>query len=94
MYKKYLSERSLVAGGNLVEVKYEDFVHDPLPELERIYRELGFSDYASFEKRFHAYMLAQSEIHPRKYTVSKEVRKKVVSHWQFAFDAFGYDPTD
>jgi hypothetical protein len=39
-------------------------------------------------------MLAQSEIHPRKYTFSKEFRKKVVSCWQFAVDAFDYNPTD
>jgi len=94
MYKKYLSERELIPKGNLVEVTYENFVDDPLPELERIYRELGFSGYNSVEKRFHAYMLAQFEIHPRKYIISEDVRKKVVSHWKFAFDAFDYDPSD
>lgn len=90
MYEKYLSERSLVPKGNLVEIKYEDFVKDPLIELERIYSELGFSGYDSMKKRFHAYMLAQSEIHPRSYQITDEIREKVFSHWKFAFDAFGY----
>ncbi|MBS3778610.1 MAG: sulfotransferase, partial [Candidatus Thermoplasmatota archaeon] len=81
----------LVPEGNLVEVKYEDFVSDPLPELERIYETLDLPGFANVRKRFHAYMLAQSEIHPRKYSVSTLVKQKISSRWNFAFDAFDYD---
>lgn len=91
MYKKYLKERELVSKGNLVEVGYEDFVSDPVSELDRIYGGLSLSGFDRVEKRFRAYMLSQSEIHPREYVVSDEVKEKVNSHWGFAFDAFEYD---
>jgi len=91
MYKKYLEEKNLVPKGNFIEITYEDFVSDPLHELKRIYEKLSLPGYDTVKKRFHAYMLAQSEIHPQKYSVSEAVREKVLSHWGFAFDAFGYD---
>jgi hypothetical protein len=91
MYKKYLREKKLIPKGNLIEVKYENFVSDPMSELKRIYEELQLPGYISVEKRFYAYMLAQSEIHPHEYLISDEIREKVLSHWAFAFDAFGYD---
>jgi omega-hydroxy-beta-dihydromenaquinone-9 sulfotransferase len=91
MYKKYLKDRELIPKGNLVEVSYEDFVSDPESDLERIYEVLSLPGFSNVKDRFHAYMLTQSEIHPMKYTISDEVREKVVSHWGFAFDAFGYD---
>ena len=91
MYKKYLLERSLIPQGQLVEVKYEDFIADPLIELKHIYNELDLGRFSRVEKRFHAYMLSQSEIHARDYVVSDEVKRKVLSRWGFAFDAFGYD---
>lgn len=91
MYKKYLRERKLMPESNLVEVKYEDFVSNPMPELKRIYETLRLPGFSNVEQRFYAYMLAQSEIHPRKYSVSDEVKQKIFSRWDFAFDAFGYD---
>ena len=91
MYEKYLCERELVPEGNLVEIRYEDFVDDPLPELKRIYTDLGLPGFQDVENRFKAYMLAQSEINPRSYVVSDEVKEKVNAHWGFAFDAFGYE---
>jgi omega-hydroxy-beta-dihydromenaquinone-9 sulfotransferase len=91
MYKKYLSERSLIPEGNLVEVSYEDFVSDPMVELKRIYNNLDLGDFSCVEKRFHAYMLSQSEIHSKQYLISEELKRKISSRWGFAFDAFGYD---
>jgi len=91
MYRKYFDERKMVPDNNLIEVKYEHFVANPLQQLKRIYGKLGLSDFSVVEQRFYAYMLSQSEIHPRKYVVTDEVKQKVYSRWNFAFDAFGYD---
>ena len=40
MFKKYFKEKEIVSVGNLVEVRYEDFVSNPLEEAERIYSAL------------------------------------------------------
>lgn len=91
MYRTYLEERKLVPKDHLIEIGYEAFVSDPLPELKRIYDTLDLDGFTDVENRFKAYLLAQSEIHPHQYIISDEVRQKVSSRWGFAFDAFGYD---
>ena len=91
MYKKYLEDRKLIPKGNLVEIKYEDFISDPIKDLERIYEILDLHGYALVKKRFQAYLLSQSEFHPMKYNISQDVREKILKHWGFAFDAFGYE---
>ena len=91
MYKKYLKDCKLIPKGNLVEIRYEDFISDPLKDLERIYKNLDLDSYDLVKKRFQAYLLSQSEFHPMEYNISDEVREKISKHWGFAFDAFGYD---
>jgi hypothetical protein len=91
MYRKYLKDRKLIPQANLVEIKYEDFIADPMIDLERIYDTLGFTGYSLVKNRFYAYMVAQSEFHPMKYDVSLDVREKISKCWGFAFDSFGYD---
>ena len=91
MYKKYLEDCKLIPKGNLIEVGYEDFISDPLYELERIYENLDLNGYSLVKKRFQAYLITQSEFQPMKYDISLDVREKISKRWGFAFDAFGYD---
>ena len=45
MFRKYLKERSLIPEGNLVEVKYEDFIREPIKIIQRIYSELNLDGF-------------------------------------------------
>ena len=51
MYKKYFKERSLIPKGNLVEIKYEDFIQKPLENVEKIYTTLGLEDFIDSKKK-------------------------------------------
>lgn len=91
MYRKYFQERNLIPEGNLIEIRYEDFIANPLAETRKIYEHLGLNGFSNAEHAIRAYLLTQSEIRTHTYVVSDEVREKVSSKWGFAFKEFGYE---
>jgi omega-hydroxy-beta-dihydromenaquinone-9 sulfotransferase len=91
MYTKYFNERKLIPKGNLIEIRYEDFIVDPFLEINNIYVKLGLLGFEGAERSFKAYILSQSEIKTADYEISKEIRDKVYNKWKFIFEKFGYD---
>jgi len=92
LYEKYLAERSLIPNGNLVEVRYEDLIEQPLSELERIYNTLNLGGFEENKSTFKEYLAAQSSIETSKYKLDEETKERIYESWKFAFDAFGYEP--
>ena len=46
LYERFEADRHLVAENRLVEIRYEDLVRDPLPQVEAIYDRLELGDFA------------------------------------------------
>ena len=92
LYKKYFEEKNLIPEGNIVEVRYEDFIQQPLNELERIYGGLGLEGFEENKKVFGNYIAAQSRIKTSKYKQDKEIKGRIYKNWEFAFDKLGYEP--
>jgi len=92
LYKKYFEEKNLIPEGNIVEVRYEDFIQQPLNELERIYGGLGLEGFEENKKVFGNYIAAQSRIKTSKYKQDKEIKGRIYKNWKFAFDKLGYEP--
>ena len=91
MYKKYFKEREHIPRGNLVEVRYEDFIQQPLKELKRIYAELHLDGFKESEKVFMEYISSQANFKIQKYVVDEIIKEKIYKEWKFAFDEFGYE---
>lgn len=90
MYEKYLTDKALIPDGNLVEVRYEDFVRDPLPEVRRIYACLGLPSFAEAEASFQAYVAAQRGFQVNENVLDEATRQEVAERWALTFDAWGY----
>jgi len=91
MYKKYVEERSLIPKGNLVEVKYEDFIQNPLPDVEKIYSTLGLKGFEATKKSFYDYATSQKFFKTSNYEVDLLIKEKLGKNWKFVFDEFGYE---
>src|SRR5512136_586657 len=59
MYKKYFEEKNLIPKGNLVEIKYEDFIQNPLKNVKKIYTTLGLKNFEASKKNFTDYATSQ-----------------------------------
>lgn len=90
MFRKYLKERSLIPKGNLIEVKYEDFIREPMEIIQHIYSELNLDGFAASRAAFDTYLKSQKSLNGESYTVSDEAREKIDKRWGFIRGAFNY----
>ena len=91
IFKKYIQERNLIPKGNLVEIKYEDFIKEPLKQIKEIYDSLNLNGFNEHKKDFENYLLTQKGIKLSNYNLSEEIRKKIYDRWGFTFKEFGYE---
>lgn len=91
MHRKYFNERRFIPEGNLVEVRYEDFIKHPLEETKRIYAELNIKGFEASKEAFRKYIQSQAKVKTHNYVVDEEVKKKVKEKWGFAVKELGYE---
>ncbi len=91
LMKKFLTKKSLIPPGNLVEVKFEDLEANPLSELRRIYTGLNLPGFEDVEPAFSSYISSQAEYVKNQYELSPEDIKAVQQHWQFVFELWDYE---
>ncbi len=88
--KKYLEEKKLIPKENLIELKYEEFITEPLKTLELIYSKFGISGFEKAKPAFEEY-LKKHELYERNHhKIDEQIKKKVYREWEIIFNAFGY----
>lgn len=91
MYEKYFKEKNLIKEGNLVEVRYENFVSSPLSEIKRIYAELGIEGFEKVKNDFEKFISLQSSIKPHEYLIDEQLKEKIYNYFKFTIEKWGYD---
>jgi hypothetical protein len=91
MYEKYFEERKLIKKGNLIEIKYEDFIKNPIYEIERIYNDIGLNDFGKSKVKFIKYIDSQSKIKTFNYSIDKQLKKRIYDYFKPTIDMWGYD---
>ena len=91
IYRAYLRDRALIPAENLVEVRFEDFIKDPMAGMENIYTKLGINSFSDAKESFKEYFEEQKSHRVDSYEMSKTVKEKLERELNFAFKAFGYD---
>lgn len=91
MYMKYFEEKGYIPNGNLIEIKYEDFIQHPLQNIKKIYNDLSLKDYKKSENAFMKYIDGQHNFYKNKHDLDENIKRKISSKWKFAFLEFGYE---
>lgn len=86
----YINDRQFIPEDNLIEVKYENFIQEPLENLAKIYAHLGIPNFEMNRDRFEAYFSKNKKRSKKKYDLTKEELKEIKAEWAFAYDLFGY----
>lgn len=94
MMRRYLEEKDLIPAGNLVEVRYEDFVKAPMAGLEEIYERLALPGFEEARPHFEAYAASQSGYRKNTYSLPAETIEQIGERWRFAVETWGYDVPD
>ncbi len=92
LMQRFLADKELIPAGNLVEVKYEDLEKEPLAQLLKVYETLSLPGFAEADPAFCAYLDSIAGYKKLSHkTLDDDAINKVNQHWQFAFDALGYE---
>lgn len=87
----FLKDRHLIPPGNLVEIRYEDFVADRMRWLQTIYDTLALGDFAERADSLQAYIDSVHSYEPHRFAEDLRLRARIDAQLGFAFAALGYD---
>jgi hypothetical protein len=90
MTKKYLQDKSLIPQENLAEIRYEDFITQPLKTVNTLYKKFNLDGYQDIESSFKSYLTTQKTIHMDHYTFTDSIKKRIENHWGFALKEYQY----
>jgi len=90
IYKKYLDEKHLIPKENLIELKYEEFIEEPLKTLEMIYSKFGISSFKKAKPAFVRYIKKHENYKRNHHKIDEKIEEKVYREWGFVFKEFGY----
>lgn len=87
----FLRERHRIPPGNLVEIRYEDFVADRMRWLRTIYETLGVGDFTTMVRPLERYIATCARYEPHRFADDPVLKARIDAQLGFAFAALGYD---
>lgn len=88
--KAYERHRHLIPQENLVEIRYEDFVKDPLEAMRSIYQKLGIEGFDEAEGPMRTFLSDRSDHKVSSYRLPKPLAKRVAERLKPFIDRYGY----
>ncbi len=86
----YEEDRHLIPKNHLVELRYEDFVKDPVANMLDIYARLGIEGFAEAEAPMREFLRDRSEHQVSRYELPEALKRKVIARLKPYIDRFGY----
>jgi len=92
LMKDYFGQKKLIPEENLVEIRYEDLVKDPIAEVRNIYSKLNITGFEDALPRMLKYLERQSDYKTNVYSIDKKIVQRVNKEWKFTLDLWKYAP--
>ena len=86
----YEEDRHLIPKDRLVELRYEDFVKDPVGAMRDIYARLDIPGFAAAEAPMRAFLAERAEHKVSRYEMPAALKRKVIDRLKPYIDRFGY----
>lgn len=89
--KRYLEEKKLIPEENVLELRYEDFIKEPVTTVKTIYSKFGLAGFDKAQPSFEEYVKKHILYERNNHTIDEQTKKKIYSEWEFAFKQYGYE---
>lgn len=90
LYSKYLKEKCLIPKDNLIELRYEDFMTNPLSQMEQFYSFFQLKGFKSLKSAFERYILSQKKIKIASYTFDEKLKDRIYTSLRNTIDLWNY----
>ena len=91
MYTAYENDRELLEDNQVVELRYEDLVENPLDRLRQVYEHLDLGAFTHVEQAAQAYLAEVKNYRRNHYELSAEKRQVIQDRWKDYFERYGYE---
>jgi hypothetical protein len=88
----YFEQKKHIKNENLVEIKYEDLVADPIHQVKHVYSTLRLPGFEHALPHIQNYLQQQSQYKTNVYTQDTTIIEHVNKNWKFTIDYWKYDP--
>ncbi len=90
MYKAFDAQYKLVPPGQLIELRYEDLVADPIRALENIYRDLNLGDFERVRDQLRQKLSDHHKYQANKHSIDPETEREILERWGDYAQKYGY----
>jgi hypothetical protein len=94
MIRKYHVSRNLIPPENLVEIRYEDVVADPVQSVKMIYDQFGLEGFEQDLPAINAYLERPRELSRNHYEISRRTIDLVNEHLNDLLKMWNYEAKD
>ncbi len=90
LYRDFAQARAAIPPERFCELRYEDLVIDPVPQLERIYEHLELGRFEDARPHFAAHLAAVRNYRPSREHVAPDLHIEMRRRWAPFFETYGY----
>jgi omega-hydroxy-beta-dihydromenaquinone-9 sulfotransferase len=90
MYERFEADRKLIPDLRLVELRYEDLVRDPIPQIEALYHQLDLGDFEPARAPIAAYLAGVRNYETNRYELTPAQRDEIARRWGAVVRRYGY----
>ncbi len=87
---RYLMEKDLIPGGQLIEIPYEDLIQKPMESMRKIYESIHLGDFGYCEDKMRSFVESQKKFVRLKHEIPEDERKivnekleQIFRHWNY-----------
>lgn len=90
LIQRYIKQKELIPDGQLTEIRFDNFVEDPIGELYVAYDQLELNGFAQAEPCFNHFLDHKTKARVSTYEYEERIIDLVNKNWEFAFHQWGY----
>lgn len=94
MMQKFFAQKSLIPENQLFEIKFEEFQHDAVNIVKKLYRKLDLEYNPELDEKIEAYAESKKGYKKNKHTLNPTLQKRIEKECAFAFEKMGYPTVD
>jgi hypothetical protein len=90
MYRGFEEQRPKIDPANIVDLRYEDLVADPVGKVAEIYQQLDLGDFEPVRDKLAAFVGEQKDYQTNKHSLDPALREKIRERWAGYCERYGY----
>jgi hypothetical protein len=87
----YFEQKKLIPKNNLIELRYEDLVKNPVEQVKLIYKSLNLKDLNSALPEMNKYLERKKDYKTNVYKIDDKIINHVKDNWSFTINKWKYN---